>query len=331
MRMWRPWFRCHRCVGVIATAATVLLFCVSGPTALGSSEVRARLDAAAFGARVEPVGGESAQHAVHALEQTLGAKLPLVLEYLDWDDTFPTAYHEWLRDTGHIIVLLVKLKRSDGSRPLWSRLANAQPGSALSQDLRNWATSIRDYGGPVYFVFHKEPNEYPNRENGTASTYRDAWAKVATVFDNIGATNADLVFAMAGSVYGRSGTADAWYPGNQYVDVIASSGVNGSCTATSCSWRSQEQIMAPMVSWSADHPNERLGVIEGATVEDPNRPKRKANWIDAAHNYLGTALLDRMAFYTYWSSSAGGDFRLTTSRESIQAARRWVTDSAWRP
>jgi hypothetical protein len=281
-----------------------------------------------FGARVEPQSGQTPKEAVRALEQTLGAPLPLVSEYLAWDATFPSAYHQWLRDSGHQLVLLVKLKRADGSRPRWESLANAQPGSTLYEELHGWATAVRDLGGPVYFVFHKEPNEYPNRVNGSAADYRDAWARVDEVFNDVGATNARLVFAMAGAIYGRSGTPDTWYPGDAHVDVIASSGVN-SCASSGCSWRSQQQIMAPMVKWAADHPSEQLGVVEGATVEYPSRPKRKATWINNARSYLTSDLLDRMAFYSYWSSSGGGDFRLTTSARSTNAARRWVTDSNW--
>ncbi len=312
---------------ILATASCLL----SSPAQASRAPIgqRAAAGASIFGARVEPTSTQSPQQAVRALQQTLGAKLPLVSEYMDWDDTFPSPYHEWLRDTGHQLVLLVKLKRNDGSRPLWSSLANAQPGTRLYRELSAWATGIRDYGAPVYFVFHKEPNELPNRANGTPSTYHDAWARVSQVFDELGATNATLVFAMAGYVYGQDGIADAWYPGNKYVDVIASSGVNSQCTSTSCSWRSQQQIMAPMVTWAAGHPNKELAVVEGATVEDPSHPKRKAQWIDDAHAYLTNDLLSRMAFYSYWSSSETLDFRLTTSQWSINAASRWVTDPLW--
>ena len=315
---------------LLVLAATSGLLMPPADAAPAELEPQVASGASVFGARVEPTSTQGPQQAVKALQLQLGAKLPLVSEYLDWDDEFPSPYHQWLHDTGHQIVLLVKLKREDGSRPLWSSLANAQPGSKLYEELSGWATSIRDLGGPVYFVFHKEPNEFPNRANGTPATYRDAWARVAEVFDDVGATNATLVFAMAGYVYGQNGVPDAWYPGNRYVDVIASSGVNSSCSQTSCSsWRSQQQIMAPMVAWAADHPRKELAVVEGATVEDPDRPNRKGEWIDDAHAYLTDELLSRMAFYSYWSSSESHDFRITTSQQSINAATRWVTDPLW--
>jgi len=284
---------------------------------------------AVFGARVEPTPGMSPRQSVEALEAELGTPLPLVSEYLDWDDSFPSSYQQWLINSGHRLVLLVKLKRNDGSRPLWSKLAAAQPGDRLYRELLAWAESIRDVGEPVYFVFHKEPNEFPNRANGSAPAYKDAWHRVAEVFDAAGATNAQLVFALAGSIYARPLSVETWYPGDDVVDVIAASGVNGDCSATRCNWRSQEQIMSKMVAWSASHVAQSIAVIEGATVEDPNKPLRKRNWIDDAHAYLGGDFVDRVAFFSYWSSSAGTDFRLTTSPKAVAAGARWASDPVW--
>lgn len=313
---------------MVVVLASSLAVSINPATAVTTTEEP--LPAPIFGARVQPVG-QSPRQAVLTLEQQLGAPLPLVSEYLAWDAAFPTAYHEWLRDSGHQLVLLVKLKNSNGSRPSWSSLANSQPGSTLHRQLKDWAVSIRDFGAPVFFVFHKEPNEPANRTNGTPSTYGDAWAKVDAVFDNVGATNASLVFALAGAIYASTSTANAWYPGDEVVDIIASSGVNGTCTTRSCNWRTQEQIMAPMVRWSAGHAAKQLGVIEGATVEDPDRPKRKSNWIDDARAYLSADVYPRIAFYSYWSSSEGTDFRLTTSLPSINAGSRWLRDPLWNP
>ena len=312
-------------VAVLTTSIAIAVSTANGVVTPAESN-----PAPIFGVRVEPVG-QSPQQAVLALEEELGGPISMVSEYMHWDETFPTTYHQWLKNSGHRLVLLVKLKKADGTRPSWSSLANSEPGSALHRQLKTWAESIRDFGDPVFFVFHKEPNEPANRPNGTASTYTEAWDKVAAVFDNVGATNASLVFAMAGAIYGSGTVADDWYPGDDVVDVVASSGVNGSCGGTTCNWRTQEKIMAPMVRWAVDHSAQQLGVIEGASVEDPNRPKRKSNWIDNARAHLTGELYERMAFYTYWSSSAGTDFRLTTSGPSTKAGARWINDPLWNP
>ena len=279
-----------------------------------------------FGARVEPIG-QTPRAAVVDLEQRLGHPLPLVSEYLAWDAAFPNPYFEWLAGSGHQLLLAVKLKRANGSRPTWAALASARRGSALYAELAHWATAIRDLGVPVYFAFHKEPNEPANRVNGTASDYKAAWARVAQVFENKGATNAQLVFAMAGGVYGSA--ANTWYPGDEYVDVIATTGVNYTCSITSCNWRQQEDIMRPMVNWAASHPDKALGVVEGASVEDPNRPSRKQHWIENAQAYVTTELGDRMAFFNYWSSVDGLDYRLTTSDAALTAGTVWAADPLW--
>ena len=283
--------------------------------------------ATTFGARVEAIG-QTPREAVTSLETQLGGQLPMVSEYLAWDATFPNAYFDWLAESGHQLLLNVKLKRANGTRPTWSALAEARRGSSLDSELRHWAVAIRDLGVPTYFAFHKEPNEPANRVNGSADDYRAAWARVDRVFDHVGADNAQLVFAMAGAVYGTS-APDIWYPGDEYVDVIASTGVNYTCSVTSCNWRQQQDIMRPMVEWASAHPTQALGVVEGATVEDPNRPLRKRNWINNAHDYVTLELGDRMAFYNYWSSVDGYDYRLTTSQGAIDAGSLWLSDPIW--
>ena len=84
-----------------------------------------------------------------------------------------------MRDSGKRLMLAVKLKESDGSRPRWRDLADSRPGDPLDTQLRNWAVSIREFGAPVYFAFHKEPEEPANLPNGTADlssrSVRLAW------------------------------------------------------------------------------------------------------------------------------------------------------------
>ncbi|HEX5017739.1 MAG TPA: hypothetical protein VFX15_09155 [Actinomycetes bacterium] len=307
----------------IAVAAPVLAESQSSsPT---SRALVAAQGAQTFGARVKPIG-QTPRAAVEALEDQLGHPLPLVSEYPAWDANFPNPYFEWLANSGHQLLLAVKLKRANGSRPSWAALANATKGSVLYAELHHWARAIRDLGAPTYFVFHKEPNEPANRPNGTAADYKAAWARVAQVFEHDGADNAQLVFAMAGGMYPSAG--NTWYPGDKYVDVIAATGVNFRCSIESCTWREQEDIMRPMVTWSASHAGKTLGVVEGATVEDPNHPFRKKRWIQNAQDYL-TQLGTRVAFYSYWSSYDGLDYRLTSSDAALKAGAAWASDPLW--
>jgi len=107
-----------------------------------------------FGAYPAPRNGQTPREAVEQLESTLGRKLAAVRVYDLWDTPFPTAYEEWLRDTGHIVALSVKALRTNKTRINWIDIANAQPGSQLYNDVVGWANRVRDFGGPVWFIFN---------------------------------------------------------------------------------------------------------------------------------------------------------------------------------
>lgn len=276
-----------------------------------------------IGARAAPKSGQSGRQAVESLESSLGRKVSVISEYPAWNSSFPTTYHKWLRDSGHRVVLMLKLKRKDGSRPKWRDLANAKPGDALYGDLMRWANAFTSYGAPLYVAFHKEPNEPANKKNGTPADYKAAWARIVTFMADNGVTNVEWVFAMSGRAYAKS--VDTWYPGDQYVDIIASTGVNG-CSSSKCTYRQQVQIMAPMVKWSQGHPSKRIAVCESGAVESTTDPMSKAKWLNNAQADLKGSAYQRLEFVIYWSS---GNFRLDTSKASLNAARAWYADPYW--
>lgn len=312
--------------GVVLLAAVCAGALVAPPApASGAVERRAAaVGASLVGARAAPIKGQSARQAVEALEKDLGAKIPVVSQYPAWNAAFPTSFDRWLRDSGHDVLLMLKLKRKDGSRPKWRDLADAQRGDALYDDMVRWADSFNEYDAPLYVAFHKEPNEPANKKNGAPADYRAAWARLVTFMAERGVTNVEWVFTMSGRAYAKS--VNTWYPGDQYVDIIASTGVN-SCSASSCTYRQQTQIMAPMVSWAKDHPSELLGVCESGTVESTVDPRAKATWLANAQSDLKASAYQRLEFVVYWSS---GSYRLQTSTASVNAAGKWFADPYWR-
>jgi hypothetical protein len=331
-----------RRVLIVAVAAVVAVASwAMEPEPLGASTATgAELQASAdevgnpkFGAWAAPATGGDRTRAAQNLETLLGAKLGVVTNYLSWDSSFPTSLDRWARDSGHRLMLAVKLKNSDGSRPRWRDLANARPGDPLYQQLRNWAVAIRQYGAPLYFVFHKEPEEPANSVNGSAADYRAAWQRVVSVFRAEGATNAEFVFVMTDNAYALS-SADRrsvgnWYPGDAYVDHIGASGMNWfGCDGMWRSWRSFEQIYEPMRRWALAHPGKGLIAFEFGSVEDPRLPGRKATWLDDARELLTRPEWERFVAHSYYNSgspqSPACNWRLDTSESSRAAAATWA-------
>ena len=183
-----------------------------------------------FGAFPGPRGGQSREQAVLALETQIGRPLAGVRVFDLWNTPFPDAYTTWLRDTGHTVFLSVKAKRVNGSTVLWRDIANAQPGSTLYNQIVGWATSVKAFGAPMYFIFNHEPEAGASDSNGSAQEFIAAWRQVITIFRDQGVTNAKYVWTMTDYAFWRTdgGRADLWYPGDAYVDAIASDSYNWS-------------------------------------------------------------------------------------------------------
>src|SRR5436189_4399799 len=108
------------CVLAAAVAGMLSLAALQGTSsaAPSSSTASGQPSAAAaastprfFGAWVEPGSGQTRTQALKALETSLGATLPLVTDYLAWDETFPSAFDKSVAARGGHLLLFVKLKR----------------------------------------------------------------------------------------------------------------------------------------------------------------------------------------------------------------------------
>lgn len=230
--------------------------------------------------------GSDRQAAVLDLEARLGRSLAGVRAYDLWDDVFPSAYDTWLRDTGHVEFLSVRARRINGQDISWRSIANAQPGSALYDDIVRWATSVKAYGAPLYFTFHHEPEAAASDANGTNVDYVDAWRKVISVFRDQGVMNATYLWIMTSYAFrvGDDRNAERWYPGDDYVDAVGEDSYNWyNCRpGVNNPWRSLEYIVDPLREWGLEHPTKPLMLTEFASHEDPAVAGRKATWVDEA-------------------------------------------------
>ncbi len=208
-----------------------------------------------FGAFPGPRGPQTPQQAVQALEAQIGRPLAGVRVFDLWDSPFPDPYTTWLRDTGHTVFLSVKSQRVNGQVVLWRDIANAQPGSTLYNQIVGWANNVKAFGAPMYFIFNHEPEAAASDRMGTAQDFIAAWQKVITVFRDQGVTNAKYVWTMTDYAFWRTdgGRADLWYPGDAYVDAIASDAYNWyNCrSGINTPWHTLEWIAARTCGTSA--------------------------------------------------------------------------------
>ena len=274
-----------------------------------------------WGAYARRRGGQSPQEAVEALEADMGRQLGIVRVFDLWNTPFPDSYTTWLRDSGHTVLLSVRPKRTNGTDIRWSDIANATPGTALYNDIVGWANAVKDFGAPLYFTFHHEPEAVINLVNGTAPEYIAAWRKIVGIFGEQGVSNARFLWIMTAHSFAVSPTdrrlASKWYPGDAYVEGIGSDAYNWySCREeVNSPWRSLQEILEPMRQFGASHPDEGLWVAEFASVEDPAQPGRKAQWIDDA----------RLLFQNPgWERFLGVSYFHNAERDAGSACQWWV-------
>lgn len=117
--------------------------------------------------------------------------------------------------------------------------------------IRSWATAVAAYRRPVMIRLMHEMNGtwYPwgIRVNGnTPALYRAAWRRVHRIFDRAGARNVSWVWSV-NNLTGADDTADlaAAYPGDRWVDWVATSGFNWGDAYTWSDWREADALFRP--------------------------------------------------------------------------------------
>jgi hypothetical protein len=230
-----------------------------------------------FGARPEP----GTQQGTTTLEGKIGRRLAAIRVYYNWDSPFPDTDVTWFRNNGYALLLSVKSERRNHTFVQWRDIANAQPGSALHNDIVTWANRIKSLGTHVYFTFNHEPETSLN-SSGQGPDFIAAWRKVVTVFRGQGVTNADYLWIMTAYSFKARDRRRAvdWYPGAAYIDYMGADAYNWyNCRpGTSNPWNSLEQLLNPMRLFAQGKTIKGLMVPEWASTEDSAQPGRKAQW-----------------------------------------------------
>ena len=280
-----------------------------------------------FGAYAKPLDGRTERQAVEDLEIATGRQMDTVREYLVWNESFPTSYHEWLADTGRVPIISLKTKRLNGTKIQWSTIANATPGSAIYAEIVAWAHKFRDYEVPFYFTFHHEPEISENDPYGTNLQYQAAWRTVVDIFRAEGVDNARYTFITTAWNYhvdpANRRYVPTWYPGDGYVDFIAADAYNwGNCLDPDNGiWRSLEQVIEPFRQWGATHPDKPLMLAEWGTVEHATDPSAKAAWYAEARDLFKQPQYSQFVGISYFNSPWVGNctWQVDTTEQSLNA------------
>jgi hypothetical protein len=282
--------------------------------------------------------GNTKPATIQSLETSVARPFEYIRVYRLWDDTFPDSDANWMESTGHSLFLSVKAKLNNGNNVSYQQIANAQPGSAPYTNMVRWATAIKGYNGPIYLSFNHEPDTSNSQASGNATQFIAAYRKFVTVMRAQNVTNARFAFTTAVRNYSISPSnakyAPQYYPGDAWVDVIAIDAYNMYCRAKNGTfpnpWRSLATVLAPFMTFAAQHPGPDLVMAEWGTPEDPANANRKAQWITDARALLKQPAYQRFIGISYWSHLShtyeGCDFRVTSSTPALNAFKAMAND-----
>jgi hypothetical protein len=288
----------------------------------------------AFGFKPE----NTQQATLLADEAAIGRKFAYTRVYEAWNDTWPDANANFLESTGHSLFLSIKAKLKNGTNIKYTQISAAQPGSSLYNDMVRWANAIKGYDGTIYVSFNHEPDTSPSQPSGTAPQFIAAYRKFVDVMRAQNVTNAKWAFTTATRNYSVSPSnpkyAPAYYPGDQWVDVIALDAYNMYCRTQKGTfaypWRSLETLIAPFMTFVAQHPGPDLVMAEWGSAEDPANGQRKAQWITDARAMFKKPAYERFVGISYWNELShnyqGCDFRVASSAASLNAFKAMAND-----
>ena len=182
----------------------------------------------------------------------------------------------------------------------WRVITAAQPGSDAYDDVARWADELKHRKGRIMFTFSHEPEGGSSQSEGlgTASEFKAAFRRVREIFESRGVHNVEYTWNMTSNSFRVPSTdpryAPKWYPGNKYVDNVASAAYNWyNCGEGKGDWLSLRNRAAGPLHFAKRH-HKQLVLAEFASQEGA----RRAHWLRSAHRFLRAEKLHiRAAFY----------------------------------
>ena len=199
--------------------------------------------------------GESYEN-IFNLEDSLALTFPIISIYAAWGEhqeyKFPSNQVDAIIRVGSIPMItwepwLEKFSEEDfpGIEPLAQRNTNGLSSVAkghYDSYIKEWALEAKKVNHPIYLRWGHEmndPNRYPwGPQNNDPEEYIAAFRHVRDVFESVGAQNVIWIWSPH-LTYGRF---KEYYPGADYVDMVATGALNYGTSARWSDWWTFEQI-----------------------------------------------------------------------------------------
>jgi hypothetical protein len=243
----------------------------------------------------------------------------------------------------------------------WEHGANAlvswTPSATLDQIVagqfdacyRDVAARFQSFAHPVFLRTMWEFNGswYPWSYGGDSAKFVAAWRRIVGIFRAQGATNVNFVWAPAEGWYrGDAPKSYQAYPGDAYVDWVASDGYNWFTSSAWCGamddphagWCQFEEIFHGSLQATKSVELDFRGrkpymVAETGSVEDAATPGRKGEWFRNARDAIKARFPGLMAFVYFdqdLTTGEGVNWSLETSPSALDGFRDLAQDAYFR-
>jgi hypothetical protein len=209
---------------------------------------------------------------------------------------------------------------------------------------RDVAERFKAFGHPVWLRLWWEFNGswfLWKDDPSNTQPFIDAWRRVVGIFNSVGATNTMFVWAPAEGYFDSSKTLDAnGYPGDAYVDWVASDGYNWNKSTASCGFHagwcefwelfhhgySGAQAQGVEVAFRNRKP---YAVAETGSLEDTTNSTHKGQWMTNAAAAIKSDFPGLKAFlYSDFdvTSTENVNWRIDTSQSSLDGFKTLAQD-----
>jgi len=271
---------------------------------------------ALFGAFVNSSGDAWAN--VVGLQRTLGYPLTIVHHYRPWSIT---SYRIDTSALAHRQIPMISW--SPGGTTTAAEFTSGSQDALITRTARD----IKALHKKIFVRLAYEmdqPRGHP-RYIGTPSEFVPAWRHVVRIFHRVGAKNARFVWCAIAANF-KTGHAQAYYPGDRFVNWIAADGYNW--YPAKPKWAGYRSIFSSFYHWAKRH-GKPLMIAETGSMEDPHAAGRKAHWLMRARKGVHAHGHIKAVVYFDSVSPKGYDFRVQTSGSSLKAFRRWGRGTYW--
>jgi len=270
-----------------------------------------------------------------ALEKKLDYTFPVILYYRHLPThVFPTEVMEENYAAGRLVELTLQLT-DNNNEDMYARsiLLDVYRGSR-DEELRAWARAAADFGHPFLFRLNNEMNSDWTNYSGVVNLsdpqlYIDVWRHIYDIFREEGVDNCIWIY----NPNDRPAPPSKWnnslafYPGNQYVQMIGVTGYNNGTYYTQWNeqWREFDLIYDRIWEEYSPHFSAFPWIITEFASSSVGGDK--AAWIDNMFAHIGDYPNIRIAVWFSYADfddagQAARPYWLDETPETVEAFRR---------